>query len=80
MVRCGYVLYMSVTLGENMVVAETRPDEPVVLSIREAANKLRVSEWFVRDLARNGKLRSIKVGRRRLIPVVAITEFIAAQI
>jgi excisionase family DNA binding protein len=45
-----------------------------VLTIDEAADRLRVSRWTVYNLIRAGRLRSVKIGRRRLVPAAAITE------
>ncbi|GAB3920236.1 hypothetical protein GCM10011575_44100 [Microlunatus endophyticus] len=49
---------------------------PVVYSVNEAAEALRLSRELLYELIRSGQLRSIKVGRRRLVPVSAVTEFV----
>jgi excisionase family DNA binding protein len=45
-----------------------------VFTIDEAAEQLRVSRWSVYNLIRSGQLRTIKIGRRRLVPGSAIVE------
>ena len=45
-----------------------------LLTIDEAAARLRVSRWSVYNLIRSGQLRTIKIGRRRLVPLDALTE------
>jgi excisionase family DNA binding protein len=48
----------------------------LVLTVDEAADRLRVSRWTLYTLIRSNQLRSFKVGRRRLIEVEALTECI----
>jgi excisionase family DNA binding protein len=48
--------------------------EPTVLTVDEAAERLRVSRWTVYNLIRSNQLRTVKIGRRRLVPVSSITE------
>jgi excisionase family DNA binding protein len=45
-----------------------------VLTIDEAAEQLRVSRWTLYNLIRTNQLRTIKIGRRRLVPASALTE------
>ena len=45
-----------------------------LFTIDEAAAQLRVSRWSVYNLIRSGQLRTIKIGRRRLVPFDALTE------
>ena len=49
---------------------------PLVLTVPEAAKQLRIGLGRCYELARCGKLRSIKVGKRILIPRAAIFEFL----
>jgi len=51
---------------------------PRVLRVEEAARALGIGRSLVYDLIRTGRLRSFKIGRRRLIPADAIDEAIAA--
>ena len=49
---------------------------PRVLRVEEAAQALGIGRSLVYDLIRSGRLRSFKVGSRRLIPIAAIEETI----
>lgn len=48
----------------------------LVLTVDEAAERLRVSRWTLYTLIRSNQLRSFKVGRRRLIEADALVECI----
>lgn len=50
---------------------------PRVFRVEEAARVLGIGRSLVYDLIRSGRLRSFKVGSRRLIPASAIDETIA---
>ena len=54
-------------------VAGPRPDR--LLSIEEAGQVLGISRTLVYDELRAGRLASVKVGRRRLIPSSALTAY-----
>ena len=49
-----------------------------LLSVDEAAGALSIGRSLVYDLIGAGRLRSVKVGRRRLIPSGAIADYIRA--
>ncbi len=51
---------------------------PRVLRVEEAARALGIGRSLVYDLIRSGRLRSFKVGSRRLIPADAIDDVITA--
>lgn len=53
------------------------PTTSRVLRVEEAARALGIGRSLVYDLIRSGRLRSFKVGSRRLIPAAAIDEVIA---
>lgn len=55
-------------------------EQPLIYGVEEAARVLRISRDTTYELLRSGQLRSIKVGRRRLIPAVAIHEYIRARL
>lgn len=62
-------------------VGQARPVTPAapqtMLTVREAAEYLRCSESLIYAQMKDGRLRGVKVGRRRLIPMrelVRITE------
>ncbi|MGH3344801.1 MAG: helix-turn-helix domain-containing protein [Carbonactinosporaceae bacterium] len=46
----------------------------VVLTVDEAAERLRISRWSLYNLIRSNQIRTVKIGRRRLVPVSAIAE------
>jgi excisionase family DNA binding protein len=48
-----------------------------LLTVEEAADQLRISRWSVYNLIRANQLRTIRIGRRRLVTPVALTECIA---
>ncbi|MFV2083046.1 MULTISPECIES: helix-turn-helix domain-containing protein [Micromonosporaceae] len=54
----------------------TPATRPRVLRVEEAAHELGIGRSLVYDLIRSGRLRSLKVGSRRLIPTAAIDEVI----
>lgn len=47
-----------------------------MLTVAEACAHLRISKWTLYRLMQSGKLKSVKIGSRRLIPARAITKFI----
>lgn len=62
------------------VRAETTPAGPDrLLSIDEAADALGVGRTRLYAELQSGRLRSVKAGRRRLVPASAVGEFIDAD-
>ena len=51
---------------------------PLLYRVDEAAAALRLSRSSVYELIRSGQLRSVKQGRRRLVPVTALAEYVAS--
>lgn len=51
-------------------------DSTKLLTVAEAAGYLRISKWMLYNLIRSRRLRSIKIGDRRLIPVAALHDFL----
>jgi excisionase family DNA binding protein len=47
-----------------------------LLTVQEAADRLRVSRWSVYNLIRSNRLRTIKIGRRRLVTPTALADCI----
>jgi excisionase family DNA binding protein len=53
---------------------------PVLYRVEEAAEALRLSRSVIYELIRSSRLRTVKVGRRRLVPVAALDEYVAAML
>ena len=61
-----------------MTNLEGRRSVPAVLyDVDEAAEALRLSRSALYELICSGQLRSVKAGRRRLVPVAALAEYVA---
>lgn len=54
---------------------EASPDE-YLLTIQEAADRLRISKWSVYNLIRARKLHTVTIGRRRLVAPSALADCI----
>jgi excisionase family DNA binding protein len=55
---------------------EAASADKVLLTTEEAAERLGVGRSTLYALIRSGKLRTVKIGRRRLVPVTAIPQLI----
>ncbi|MHB1739149.1 MAG: excisionase family DNA-binding protein [Actinomycetes bacterium] len=53
---------------------------PLAVSPRKAAGYLDVGHDAIYQLLRQGRLRSVKLGRRRLIPVAELQRFLADEL
>ncbi len=53
---------------------------PLVLTADEASKLLRIGKNHIYELTRCGRLRSIRVGRKILIPHSAIREFLESAV
>jgi excisionase family DNA binding protein len=67
---------MTTTRSKESVMSETAI-APVLYRVDEAAEALRLSRSVVYELIRSGRLRTVKEGRRRLVPVSALAEYVA---
>jgi excisionase family DNA binding protein len=54
-----------------------RGDDPRLRSIKQATFELGIGRSVLYELIAAGKLKTVRVGRRRLVPREAIEEFIA---
>ncbi|MFE1887247.1 helix-turn-helix domain-containing protein [Streptomyces microflavus] len=63
---------------ENTPTNEARSlaDSIQLLTTREARMKLRISQWKLYDLFRARRLDSVRIGRRRFVPVEALRAYI----
>lgn len=62
---------------------KTKPDQtkapmadPMLLTVPEAAEMLRISRWGLYSLINSRQLKTIKIGSRRLIPREAVTSLV----
>ena len=60
-----------------MTSREDNLEQHDLLTVPEAAARLRISRWLVYELIRSRRLRTVKIGARRLVPAQAIQECIA---
>ena len=60
-----------------MTASATTGPPDRLLTVEEAADRLRVSRWSVYNLIRANQLRTIRIGRRRLVTPAALAECIA---
>jgi excisionase family DNA binding protein len=51
----------------------------VLLTVEEAAHALSLGRTYTYDLVMRREIASIKIGRKRLVPVTALQEFINRQ-
>ena len=59
-------------------VATPQPaDSPVLLTVEEAAQLLRIGRTKTYGLLMAGVLRSVTIGRRRLVPYSSLEQFVA---
>jgi excisionase family DNA binding protein len=48
------------------------PNGPLLATMREAGRELRVSRGTIYKLLREGRLKSVMIGRRRMIPATSL--------
>ncbi len=68
---------MSITMSES--TQEQRPQARWLLDVPEACRELHISRAALFRLMARKELDSIRIGRRRLVPVAAIEAYIARQ-
>ena len=62
-----------------MSVQEAVPAK-VLLTVEEVAEAMGLGRTYVYELVMRREIRSIKLGRKRRIPVTALEEFVARQL
>jgi excisionase family DNA binding protein len=68
-------------LMSSIATSHNIPSVPrYALSLDEAAASLGLCRRTVADLVASGRLSSIRVGRRRLVPVTELARFIACDV
>jgi excisionase family DNA binding protein len=55
----------------------TAPSEKLALSIEEAASVIGVSRRTISTMLADGRLRSVAIGRRKLIPLTELRQLVA---
>ena len=60
-------------------MAETHVGEQLAFSPDDAARRLGLGHTTIYRLIREGQIRSVKVGRRRLLPLAEIHKFLEAN-
>jgi excisionase family DNA binding protein len=70
---------MSVTWPYGNGVASQLPDEQLVYSIADLSRWLCVSKRHVYRRLKTGEIASVKLGRRRLIPRLAVMNWLAGH-
>ncbi len=63
----------------NAILAPSAPVK-VLLTIEEAAQALSLGRTYCYDLVMRKQIASIKLGRKRRIPLAALHEFVARQL
>jgi excisionase family DNA binding protein len=58
--------------------AKRPPVPPLLYRVEEAAEALRLSRTAIYELIRSGRLRTVKAGSGRLVPVAALAEYVAS--
>ncbi len=57
----------------------TQAIHPLIYNVDEACQALGLSRTVIYELIRSGRLRSIKQGRRRLVPLQAVEDYVRAM-
>jgi excisionase family DNA binding protein len=52
-------------------------DQSELLTVPEAAQRLRISKWMLYNLIRSRRLRTVRIGSRRLVRVSAIAAYLS---
>jgi excisionase family DNA binding protein len=52
-------------------------DTPHLMTVREVAQRLRISRSFAYELVARGELESVRIGRRVLVPTTSVYQLVA---
>jgi len=58
------------------MIMDVRSEPRLLLRVDEAGRQLNVGRSVMYELIRSGRLRSVKIGKLRLIPSSALIEFV----
>ena len=72
-------LFLLYLLGVTVSPEPVEPD-PYLVSLDETARRLGLGKTSVYELIRDGRLKSVKVGKRHLVPVAALDAYVASLI
>jgi excisionase family DNA binding protein len=56
----------------------TTEETRMLIPVEEAARRLSIGRTIMYDLVMSGELATVKIGRRRLVPVKALDAYIAS--
>lgn len=59
----------------NPTMNEGTADEPILISVKEAARLLNLTAWSVYQMCDSGELASGKKGKRRMVSMAAVKEY-----
>jgi excisionase family DNA binding protein len=59
----------------NLLAGPGSTGETLFVSVQEATRQLGIGRTLMQELLDSGRIRSIRAGRRRLIPIDALREF-----
>ena len=63
-------------MSEEEIMVKERL-EPLAISVEDAARKLSISRSLCWELVWTGRLKTISLGRRRLVPIKVLQELMA---
>ncbi|MHB1533917.1 MAG: excisionase family DNA-binding protein [Acidimicrobiales bacterium] len=66
--------------GEVTTLVERPTTQPKAVSVDDAAQLLGLGRSSLYELIETGRIRSVKVGSRRLVPMAAIDEFLSGAL
>jgi excisionase family DNA binding protein len=69
-------MYSKTRYGWCTVVGDTTPYDRLLLPVSEAGAVLGVGRTMAWRLVQSGELASVRIGKRRLVPRVALEQFI----